>query len=94
MDRNRIRPEFWQGIGMFIDSVQSYVNDSDENVFNLSELAIDDVKQFVSKYDYHALNGALALDANLEDYYNASLELHDIGLIGFTPFTSEMFDES
>lgn len=93
VDRNRIKPEFWDSVRKFVEVSLSYVSDQEENVVNLSSLVIDDVKNFVSKYDYTALNSILGIDATLEEYYQASLELHDIGLVGFTPFTEQMFEE-
>lgn len=92
-ERNGIGVEFWKEVDRFVSAVNSHCDDSNENVYNLSEPVIEEVRLFIENFDHNSLNGILGIDATLEDYYNTSLELHDIGMTGFTPFVKEMFKE-
>lgn len=92
-DRGSVGQEFWNEASRFVQAVLEHSDNSEENVYNLSEPIVEEVKEFLDNFNEVTLNASLGIEATLEDYYKAALELHDIGLIGFTPFIKEVFDE-
>lgn len=86
--------EFWSQLGELVDGLSKYVPKEDETDTNedLTENAVYEVESFVSDLDYSVLNNLFG-EHSEEEYHNSSLELHKIGLVGFTPFVSELFNE-
>lgn len=91
---NNNLPEFWVKLSELVNGLSKYVSDSDKNDVNLdlTENAIDSVKEFINGVDYRSLNSLFG-DHSAEEYHKSSLELHRIGLTGFSPFINELFDE-
>lgn len=87
--------DFWKRINSLVTGLSKYIpkseDDSDLNV-DLTGSSVDAVKSFVGGLDYKALNPLFG-EFTEEDYYRSSIELHRIGLIGFTPFIGELFEE-
>lgn len=87
-------PEFWIKLEELINGLSKYVTDDDKGDVNLdlTETAVEDVKEFIDGLNYTALNSMLG-EHSEKEYHESSLELHKIGLIGFTPFVNELFKE-
>lgn len=93
MTNTGLSDEFWSYIDKFIKEILGYVNDSTEETLNLSDALIVDLDRFIQGLDIRYFNGILGTDATLEEYYESSLQLHDLGLVGFNPFIKEVYDE-
>lgn len=91
--RTGLTDDFWNYVDRFVSGVSEYVSDEQEQYENLSDDLLSDVSNFISKLDYSYFNQVLGLNATEEDYHKTSLELYNIGLIGFTPFIKEMYSE-
>lgn len=91
--REGLTDDFWNYIGRFISFVNDHVSDGESSVEDLSDYLIEDVTDFVSKLDYSYLNVLLSVDYSEVDYHNASIELFNVGLVGFTPFFKEFYRE-
>lgn len=91
---NNNSQEFWLKLEELINGLSKYIsNENSEDVnIDLSEGAVDDVKYYLDGLNYEALN-LLFGEHSEEEYHKSSLELHKIGLIGFTPFINELFKE-
>lgn len=86
--------QFWDFVKKFTDFIFEHVSDEeDDKADNLSEPILSDIDSFISQLDYKYFNLMLGVDFTLEQYHQASLELYEIGLIGFTPFINEMYKE-
>lgn len=87
-------PEFWTKLNDLVSGLSKYIVDDDREDVNmdLTETSVNDVSEFVSGLDYLALNSIFGNHSESE-YHEASLQLHRIGLIGFTPFVNELFNE-
>lgn len=87
-------PEFWIKLEELINGLSKYVTDDDKGDVNLdlTETAVEDVKEFIDGLNYTALNSMFG-EHSEKEYHESSLELHKIGLIGFTPFVNELFKE-
>lgn len=86
--------KFWTRLADLVDWIAKYVPAQDEEDVNLdlTESAISEVSEFVENLDYSSLD-VLFGEHSEEEYHKSSLELHKIGLVGFTPFVKELFKE-
>jgi len=91
--RTGLSADFWNYIERFISFVKQYSGDGETTTEDLSKYLISDVGDFVSKLDSEYLNVLLGLNCTEEDYHKASIELYNIGLVGFTPFFKEFYRE-
>ena len=88
-------PEFWNRLEELVNGLSKYVtNDEDKGDVNLdlTESSVEEVKEFIDGLNYKVLNLVFG-EHSEKGYHEASLELHKIGLIGFTPFVNELFKE-
>ena len=87
-------PEFWTKLENLVNGLSKYISEEDRDDYNLdaTEKAVALVDEFVSGLNYYSLNSIFGVHSE-EEYHRASVELHKIGLIGFTPFVQELFDE-
>lgn len=85
---------FWSQLDELVSGLSKYIPEHDESDSNedLTEGSVKDVQDFVSDLDYTVLNNLFG-EHSEEEYHKASLELHRIGLVGFTPFVQELFNE-
>lgn len=91
--RTGLTDDFWNYIDRFIAFVNNYVGDEETSSVDLSKSLVSDVGNFIDKLDYSYLNLVLGLECNEEDYHKASIELYNVGLVGFTPFFKEFYRE-
>lgn len=86
--------EFWEFVKSFTDFILEHVNDSsvDESIDESSD-TLAEVNDFINNITVDYLNTVLDVEYDLEDYHKASLELFNVGLVGFTPFVEELFNE-
>lgn len=85
--------QLWDFIDKFTSFVFENVGENDDSVVDLSDSTLSEVDEFISRLDYNYFNLILGQNFTEEEYHKASLELYEIGLIGFTPFISEMYNE-
>lgn len=87
-------PEFWIKLEELVNGLSKYVTDDDKGDVNLdlTETAVEEVIEFIDGLNYKVLN-AMFGEHSEKEYHESSLELHKIGLIGFTPFVNELFKE-
>lgn len=87
-------PEFWIKLEELVNGLSKYVTDDDKGDVNLdlTETAVEEVREFIDGLNYKVLN-AMFGEHSEKEYHESSLELHKIGLIGFTPFVNELFKE-
>lgn len=87
-------PEFWIKLEELVSGLSKYISNEDSKDLNveITENSVNEVSSFVTDLDYKSLNSLFG-EHTEKEYHEASLELHKIGLIGFTPFVSELFVE-
>lgn len=85
--------QLWDFMEKFTNFVFENSGEGEDVTTDLSEPIVREIDDFITQLDYKYFNLILGTDFSEEDYHKASLELYDIGLIGFTPFISEMYDE-
>lgn len=91
--RTGLTEDFWNYIERFISFVKQYSGEGGITTEDLSKSVVTEVGDFVSKLDTDYLNILLGLNCTEEDYHKASIELYNIGLVGFTPFFNEFYRE-
>lgn len=78
-----------------LDTLEKYIlhNDTFEES---EELLIDNMEtmsRIVNDIGVNYFNDLFQKEYNLEDYHKSSLELVDVGLVGFSPFSDKFFED-
>lgn len=91
--KGNLTPQFWEFVDKFTSYVLEHVSEEEDVSYDVSEDVVTEVDDFISNLGYDYFNLVLGKNYSEEEYHKASLELYEIGLIGFTPFVQEMYSE-